>query len=189
MSRPTFPEGAAVALIAALFGSISFTVLPGLLGSASTLQLTVAALGLGYVLYLLGRTQERTGRVVALGAWLLFAGLGLFLVGDPLPYLAVHLGMVWLVRALYHQSGPLAALIDLTLNLLALAAGVWAFVHTSSTFLGIWTFFLVQALFVAIPSTDGRDLATNPTDGGQPDPFQTAYRNAEAALRKLSTHP
>ena len=99
------------------------------------------------------------------------------------------LALVWLVRALYHQPGPLAALMDLALNLGALMAGLWAFKFADSMFLGIWTFFLVQALFVAMPSADGRRAGSDAGTGPQPDQFQTAYRSAEAALRKLSSHP
>ncbi len=189
MKRPCFSEGVIVALVAAIFGSIVYTVLPGLLGPAWTVRALSAGLGLGYILYLLRRSPEHTGRVVTLTGWLLVAGSSWFLVTDPLLYLAVHLALVWLVRTLYHQPGPLAALMDLALNLTAVMAGLWAFVHTDSMFLGIWTFFLVQALFVAIPSAEGRRVGSDTGAAPQPDPFQTAYRSAEAALRKLSSHP
>ena len=69
---------------------------------------------------------------------------------DPLLYLALHLVLIWLVRSLYHQPGPLAALLDLVLNLFALMAGLWAFVHADSIFMGVWTFFLIQAMFIGI---------------------------------------
>ncbi len=189
MKRPSFSEGVIVALVAALIGSMVYTVLPGLLGPAWTIRALVAGLGLGYILYLLRRSPERTGRFVTLTGWLLLAGPSWFLIVDPLLYLTVHLALVWLVRALYHQPGPLAALMDLALNLTALMAGLWAFVHSESAFLGIWTFFLVQALFVAVPSADGRRAGSDAGTGPQPDQFQTAYRSAEAALRKLSSHP
>ena len=108
-------------------------------------------------------------------------------VNDPLLYLSAHLGLIWLVRILYHQPGPLAAILDLALNVTALVAGIWAYVHAGSVFLGIWTFFLVQALFVAIPAADGRRRGHD-TDSRSPrDPFQLAYNNAESALRKLSS--
>jgi hypothetical protein len=135
--------------------------------------------------YLLAKSRERTGRFVTLTVWLVLAGIGWTLVEDLWPHLALHLGLVWLVRALYHQPGPLAALLDLALNLLALMAGVWAYGHAGSLFLGIWTFFLVQALFVAIPAANGRRR-----DGveARDDQFLRAHRSAEAALRKLSAH-
>jgi hypothetical protein len=189
MKRPSFSEGVLVALVAAVLGSMVYMVLPGLLGPAWTIRALIAGIGLGYILYLLRRSPERTGRLVTLTGWLLVAGSSWFLVTDPPLYLAVHLGMVWLVRALYHQPGPLAALMDLALNLTALMAGLWAFEHADSVFLGIWTFFLMQALFVAVPSADGRRAGSDAGNGPQPDQFQRAYRSAEAALHKLSSHP
>ena len=189
MKRPSFSEGVIFALVAALLGSMVNMVLPGLLGPTWTSRALIAGLGLGYILYLLRRSPECTGRLVTLTGWLLLAGSSWFLVTDPPLYLALHLALVWLVRALYHQPGPLAALMDLALNLGALMAGLWAFKFADSMFLGIWTFFLVQALFVAMPSADGRRAGSDAGTGTQPDQFQTAYRSAEAALRKLSSHP
>ena len=186
MKRPGFSEGVIVALAAALLGSMMFTVMPVIVGLDITLRLTVAALGLGYMLYLLKRSSESTGRIVTLTLWLLISGIAWLVVADPLIYLALHLGMIWLVRTRYHQPGPLAALLDLGLNLLASIAAVWAFVHADSVFLGIWSFFLVQALFVAIPAADGRQVGADRDEPARPDRFQQAHRSAEAALRKLS---
>jgi len=187
MKGPSFPEGVALALTAGLIASVAYTVLPGVLGLDWTTRALIAGLGLGYVLYLLRRSAERTGRIVTLTAWLLLAGMGWFLVMDPLLYLALHLGLIWLVRVLYHQPGPLAALLDLALNLFALLAGLWAFWHADSVFMGVWTFFLVQAVFVGIPSLGNRSRHGNAPSEQQADHFQLAFRSAEAALRKLST--
>jgi hypothetical protein len=55
-------------------------------------------------------------------------------------------------------------------------------------FLGIWCFFLVQALFVLIPrSIERKSRTVQPGHGGE-DRFQHAYRVADAAVRKLTTH-
>jgi hypothetical protein len=185
MKGPSFSEGVALALIASLVASVTYSVLPALFGPAWTARALIAALGLAYVLYLLRRSRKRTGRIVTVAAWLSVAALDWFLVPDPLLYLAVHLGMVWLVRSLYHQSGPMAALADLALNAFALMAGIWAFLHADSLFLGVWSFFLVQALFVGIPTTRAAGRRGTQHDR-QVDPFQAACRSAEAALRRLS---
>ena len=101
-------------------------------------------------------------------------------------YLLVHVVMIWLVRALYFYSSLLAALADLGLNALAMAAVVWASLQSGSLMLAMWCFFLVQALFVMLPrnmeKSRNETLAT-----GEVDPFDTARRNAQAALRKLSS--
>ena len=186
--NPSFPEGVVVALAAAAVGSMVHTVLPGVFGLEGTGRVLIAGLGLAYVVYLLRRSRERTGRVVTLVTWLLLAALAWGLVADPLLYLMLHLGLVWLVRVLYHQPGPLAALLDLALNLSGLMAGLWAFMHTDSVFMGVWTYFLVQALFAGIPSLCDRRSRGGDSTGHKDDHFQHAYRSAEAAMRKLSTH-
>jgi hypothetical protein len=183
MKRPSFSEGVLVALGAGLFSSVALTVIPYTVGLEWSMRALIAGLGLGYVVYLLHRSHGRTGRVVTLATWLLLAGLSWFLVVDPLLYLALHLVLIWLVRSLYHQPGPLAALLDLVLNLFALMAGLWAFVHADSIFMGVWTFFLIQAMFIGIPSLSNRSGATPEP---QADEFELAYRSAETALRKLS---
>jgi hypothetical protein len=54
-------------------------------------------------------------------------------------------------------------------------------------FLGIWCFFLVQALFVAIPKRINRKPGAVPAGHESADRFQHAYRAAETAVRKLSS--
>jgi len=188
MKRPSFPEGVLLALAAGVLSSVVYTTLPGIFGLEWTSRALITLLGLGYVLYLLHRSPERIGRIVTLAGWLLLTGTSWFLIMDPLSYLAVHLGLIWLIRSLYHQPGPLAALLDLALNLFAVVAGLWAFAHADSVFMGVWTFFLVQALFVGIPSLGNPGSRSDTTTGHQPDGFQQAYRGAEAALRRLSSH-
>ena len=100
----------------------------------------------------------------------------------------LHIGLIWLVRSLYFYASVVSALTDLGLSGLALAAAVWAVTHTGSLFLAIWCFFLVQALFVAIPHA----LSGKAAPGIQPaadrdDRFERAHRAAEAAVRKLSS--
>ncbi|MGH8576033.1 MAG: hypothetical protein ACREXX_07925 [Gammaproteobacteria bacterium] len=80
----------------------------------------------------------------------------------------------------------LSALADLGLNALSVMATVWAVRQTGSVLLGIWCFFLVQALFVAIPPA----MQRKKRGSGEPeaeDRFQEAYRVAESALRSLTS--
>ncbi len=189
MNRPRFVDGVVVALIAALIGSMALTIGPAIVGLDITLRLTIAGLGLGYMLYLLARSEESIGRVVTVVGWLLASGIAGSLIADPLIYLALHLVMLWLVRVLYHQPGFVAALLDLGLHLLATTAGIWAFVHADSVFLGIWSFFLVQALFTALPAAQPRKTHQRGERQIPGERFAQAQRSAEAALRRLSaTH-
>jgi len=78
---------------------------------------------------------------------------------------------------------------DFMLHGFALGASAWAFFHTGSLFLSLWCFFLAQALFVLIPARIGKkQAATSINDSNNDVNFQRAYREAEAAVRKLSTH-
>lgn len=183
MKRPGFLEGVVVALIASVFGAAVLTV-PALLFGSGLDRLVIAAIGLAYVLYLLVRSGERIGRVTVVTLWLLVAAASWWLA-PPLPiFVVVHVGMVWLVRSLYFHASALSAVADLGLNGLAVAAAIWAGFHTHSLWLGLWCFFLVQALFVAIPPHWRRPKHAQATAD---DRFEAAHRAAESALRKFST--
>ncbi len=187
MKQPTFPEGVAVALAASLAGGVLYTALDTVFPGVPVLRLLIAAIGLVYVVYLLGRSTERVGRVTAAAAWLLVAGVLWFTHPPLLLYVCVHLGMIWLIRSLYFYSSALSALADLGLNGLGLAAGIWAITRTGSVLLGIWCFFLVQALFVFIPKSVSRKPGAGQAGQAGEDRFQHAYRAAETAVRKLSS--
>ena len=75
---------------------------------------------------------------------------------------------------------------DLGISTLSVSATVWAITRSGSVFLATWCFFLVQALFVAIPPTVQRKRAQakQRTDD---DNFDNARRRADAALRQLFT--
>lgn len=185
MNRPTFLEGVVVALAASVVGGLSYAVLVPALAGAPVLRLLIAGIALGYVIYLLRRSPERVGRITALAAWCLAAGAIWSMDPPLLPYLSLHLGLVWLVRSLYFYSSMLSALADLGLSGLSLAAAVWATSHSHSLFLGIWSLFLVQALFAAIPAGTRRNGGV--TAHREQDRFERAHRAAEASLRKLSS--
>lgn len=185
MRRPTFFEGVGVAFGASLFGGVLHGALSGLFFGVWPLQLLITAMALGYLLYLLSRTQERVGRVSALLLWALVS-VTTWLIGLPLPlYLLLQLGLIWLVRSLYFYSSLFCALADLGLTALGLAAAVWAMFQTGNLFLAIWCFFLLQALFVAIPASLERKSVKGTVN--TEDSFQHARRAAETALRKLSS--
>ena len=187
MKQPTFPEGVAVAVTASLAGGVLYTALNVVFPGVPVLRLLIAGIGLAYVVYLLGRSPERVGRVTTAAAWLLLAGMLWFTHPPLLFYICAHLGAIWLVRSLYFYSSALSALADMGLNVLALAASIWAVTRTGSVFLGIWCFFLVQALFVAIPKSIQRKSGAAAAGHAPADRFQHAYRAAETAVRKLSS--
>jgi hypothetical protein len=187
MKQPTFFEGVAVALSASLVGSVLFTALTPVFAGGGALRLLIASIGLGYVVYLLSRSRERAGRITVPAVWAL-AAAATWLLQPALPlYVLAHASFVWLIRSLYFYSSLLPALGDLGLTGLSLAAAVWAADHSGSLFLSIWCFFLVQALFVAIPSRLSRRRRTSQPEHEGEDRFERAHRVAETAVRKLSS--
>jgi hypothetical protein len=185
MKRPTFYEGVGVALIVSVATGILFPVLVTLFSEIFVLRSLIAGVGLAYLLYLLKRSDERVGRITTLVVWWIVTTL-IWSLGLSLPlYLLAQLGLIWLTRSLYYYSSLLAALADLGLVLFGAAAATWAWLTTHSPWTTLWCFFLVQALFVFIPSRiDGRWTKSKPEMGQ--DRFQRAYRVAETALTKLS---
>lgn len=184
---PSFLQGVAVAFVLSLVGAVLFTALSTLFAGGFIVRLIIALLGFAYVLYLLRGSRERAGRVATVALWCVGAGAAWF-TGIPLAlYLVVHVGMVWLIRSLYFYSSALPALADMGLSGLALAAAAWAAHHTGSVFLTLWTFFLVQALFVAIPRSMRGQSGERPARTA-PEPFERAHRAAQSALRRLSVN-
>lgn len=184
MKRPSFLEGALLALTAALVGTLAYAALAWALPPNTALRLVAAGLGIGYLLYLLGRSPERVGRVTIPSLWLILSAL-LWLLVPSLPlYLAAHLAMGWAARSLYFHQGLLGALADLGLIGFGLMAALGAYLHTGSLFLSLWCLFLVQALFVFIPSRSSQ--RDDPFDANE-DGFRRAHQAAQSALQRLST--
>lgn len=186
MKQPAFLEGVAFALATSITGSMLMAALPVFLPGSLVLRLVIAGIGLGYILYLILRSRRRIGRITVLAAWMLMAVFS-WISGPPLVlYVLIHVLSVWLIRSLYYHTSVLPALADLALNGLGLAAALWAIARTDSMFLAIWSFFLVQALFISIPKSLYRDSSGNPLGPQHPDRFEHAHGIAEAALRKLT---
>lgn len=182
MNQPTFLEGAMLALIAAISGSVLFTVLNLFLPADTTVRLLISLLSLAYAGYLMIRSHKRLGRITAFSAWLLAAVAGWVLLPSVLHTLLLHCVFIWIVRSFYLRSGLLAATADLALTALSLAAALWATLQSGSPFLTIWCFFLTQALFTAIPkSWRGKQLPAEAVN----DSFHHAYQTAQKALSKL----
>lgn len=186
MKQPTVFEGIGVAAITSLAGAAGFSMLAFMMGSGSVFRLMIAMMALGYVVYLLLRSNERVGRVSVITIWSVVAVVNFVLTPSFLLYVVIHLVMIWLVRVLYFYHGVLPALLDLGLTGLSVMTAVWAWVATGSLLLSFWCFFLVQSLFVLIPkklSTNSQQKYTRPESK---DRFERAHHAAELAVRKLT---
>lgn len=192
MKRPSFFHGVIVAAVLGFFASAIVATLTPFVGLGAVLRLVIPALGLAYLLYLFSRSEERVGRATALAAWGTLAAITWW-VAPPLPlYLLIHVGAIWLLRSLYFYSGVMPALMDLGISTLSVSATVWAISRSGSVFLATWCFFLVQALFVAIPPAirsrrkGQRDSLANSAIENNEN-FERAKRTADQALRQLFT--
>ncbi len=151
MKQLSFLSGAAVAFVLALTAGIAAFVLVPAVGIGTLLQLLVSVLGFLYLIWLIGGSRRRSGHFVALAFWGVLS-VGTWILAPTLSmYLLMHVAAIWLIRSLLIYSGLLPALLDLGLTAAGAAAATWAFSRTGNVFLATWCFFLLQALFVAIP--------------------------------------
>ncbi len=188
MKRPSFFHGVIIAAVFGFFASAIVATLTPFIGPGAVLRLVIPALGLSYLLYLFSRSPERVGRVTTLLVW---SGLAVvtWWVAPALPlYLLIHVAAVWLVRCLYFYSGMVPALLDLGLTTLSVSATVWAITRSGSVFLATWCFFLVQALFVAIPAAANSRQQPQRRMAAKSETFDHARRQADQALRQLFTN-
>jgi hypothetical protein len=186
MKCPTFFEGVTLALAVSIGGSLLASIFSTVLPANMVLHLLIAGPAFVYVIYLLSRSKERTGRVTVIAVWCVAAASIWVFSPSFVMYAVLHLILIWLVRSLYFYSSVLSALTDMGLSGLGLLTAVWAGSWTGSIFLSLWCFFLIQALFVFIPTSwRGRTFSTMETPVTE-NPFDIAHRAAEAAVRKLS---
>ena len=183
MKRPGFWRELAIAFAVSVVGAVGFHLANGLLGPWIALRLLVAGAGAAFALAYLASAPTRIGRIAAV---MLFVVLDVALVVFHAPlwiWAASQVFALWLLRCSYFHGSAFAALGDLMLATCAIAAAWAALLHNGSAFLALWTFGLVQALFVFIPATLTPAAATAaPTHR-----FDQAQRTAEAALRRMTT--
>ena len=187
MKRPAFTEGVLYAVILGILGSLAYTGLHLFITGRQALWSAVTFVCLIYLVHLLKRSPERTGRVTVFSCWLLITA-GLWLIQPSFTaFILAQAAMLWLVRSLYFYASVLSALADSILTGLALAAVVWGVTYTGSVFFCIWSFFLIQALYITIPPDWTRPSREKKINIDHEDRFEQAHRCAEAAIRKLSS--
>ncbi len=188
MKSSSLFEGIIVALITSFVGSVIYFAFSSLFSDSVLIRLLTSGLSFGYILYLLSRSKDRVGRITVIAVWS-FSVICLWFIWPPITlFILMHLIAIWLVRSLYFYSSLFSSLTDLALNGFSVAVAFWAASHTGSLFLTIWCFFLTQALFVLIPTGIKKSEAHTAAPLKNRSEFQTAYRAAEAAVRKLSTN-
>lgn len=181
MNRTHFWPGVVAALGLSLTGALVFHALAEMFEPAQVLRLLLPALAAACLLWLIVRHGARVGRLASMVGLVLLA-TALLLLNPPLWLWLMTLTVwLWLMRTLLVYHRLFAATVDGLLSALALAAAIIAFTHSNSLFLALWSFFLVQSLYVFIP-----DLTASAPVVPAEDPFQRAERNARHALRRLA---
>jgi hypothetical protein len=180
--RLSLTGGVVAAFAFSIAGAALLAVLGPILGIGIIARGVIALLGFAYVLYLVGRSGERVGRISTIACWLVCTALALLVDLPFMSFVLVHVGLVWLVRSLYYYSGLLPALIDFGLSLLGTAFAVWSAQRTGSFGLALWCFFLAQAFHALIPAS----VRPGPGHSEAEDAFARAHRAAESAVRRLS---
>jgi hypothetical protein len=187
MKSATFLHGVFLAAVLAFMASAVVAALTPFVGFGHVIRLVIPALAFAYLLCLMRSSDERTGRLTTLTLWGAMA-VASWWFSPPLTfYVLIHVGAVWLVRSLYFYSGVFPALLDMGLSAMSMAALGWAITRTGSLFIGIWSFFLVQALFVAIPASISRKRNSNANPVADNERFDRAHRQADRALQQLFT--
>lgn len=188
--RGSFLREAGFGFILSLVAAVVASTLTVFLAPATVLRALVAAIALALVLRAIARSNEKTGRIVTLAVWFAAAAT-VWLAGFGLPaYVAIHVLLLWLVRALFACSRPLEAGLELALSLLAASFATYAAVRTGSVFLASWSFVLVMALGAAIPALVRRFTEPKPQTLPSDDPnrgFARASRAADEALQRIAT--
>lgn len=178
-----FGEGVLVALLAAPAGAMTFALLAGLVPPAAALMATLTVLGGAYSAYLIVRSRARSGRLVLPLLWLVAAFAVWLAAPGPAIALFVHGGLIWLIRAWTCHHRVLTVLLDLVLSCAAALAAVTSLRMSHSLALAIWSYFLLQALFVwLVPLFDARQPMAR---AGVDAAFNRALRQAEAAVRRM----
>jgi hypothetical protein len=118
--------GALVAFVLALAGAAVFAATTPWLSTAHAIRGIAIALGGAYTLYLLSRSEERTGRIATVALWCVATALAVVFASSLPLFLICQVASIWLIRSLYFHGSIVAALADLGLGGLALAFAIWA---------------------------------------------------------------
>jgi len=177
--------GFLLSVLAAAVTTTALIFFPG----GGVVRAVIAAVACAYLVVTLGRSGVATGRIVTMVIWITAVGAAWFAGLGIAAYLAVNIGLLWLVRALYLHSSLLEAALDLCLVVLAASFATWAAIRTDSVLLACWSFFVVQALHVGIPAVCAGLLRRAPAAGCDEHAnrrFAEAGKAADEALRRIA---
>lgn len=184
-SKPTLMEGAVIGIAISIGVSLFFVGGISLLSGGLGFRFLTGIIFLIYTLYLLSKSQEKTGKITIISIWLLVSVLNFLFTESVLLYVTIYIAMTWLIRSLYFYNSLLSSGIDLLVTVLASFICLLTWNYTGSLLLTIWSFFLIQSLFVFIPRHYRDSPFTNANSRSVNTAFEQACRNAEVSLEKL----
>lgn len=186
-SQATLSEGVILGLGISVVSAVFFMGMISLLPGGFVFRILITLISLFYIIYLFSRHSEKTGKITISLGWVIISVLNHVLTDSTLLFITIHISMIWLVRSLYFYNSLWSSALDFALSFLALLASVLTWDHTSSLLLSIWSFFLVQSLFVFIPKQlNTRTSKTTPKTIHHS--FEQACQQAQIALQRLKTY-
>jgi len=183
MKTPSFLNAVSIGLAISLVGALFFITAMLLMPVALSVYLSISVVAASYSIFLCISGKSKSG-------WLTFniaiafttaAAWGFSL--SILSFLALTLLLIWLLRSSRFYKRISSILLDLILLAAGFLSAIATYTHTQSFFIGLWVFFLTQALFVFIPHTH---TAQNSQTMLRQNAFDTALKNAESALTKIN---
>ena len=164
------------------------SVLSGLFPSAIVLSTTIFISFLSFC-FLSKQRSDRSGKIVAtVAAICLFCGL-LVYGASPVTLALFSAIFLSLSRIAFYHTRALSIGIDIGFSFLSIVIAFWSIAETHSIFLAFWSFFFCQTLaLLAIGNTESQaHELTQTKQKNIHTSFERAYRQAENAVRKVST--
>lgn len=186
MKRPSLLAGIAFAFVVAIFASPLWWGLKTTLPFFWAFRLAVLVPYLAYCTYLLLAARARIG-IITLSAANLILGVALFSLPISNSLVVSTLAaLVTLNRSLLFHRSLVSIASDGMVSGLGLLFAGYLFSATGSVPAALWSFFLVQSVFMMIPARFSESgVPTSSAEKEEVDPFQRSQRQAHEALQRL----
>lgn len=180
MKRFSFLSNVLAAVALSVIAVIVQETMVPLLGAAAGTRMTLLAISLGYMSFLIQQLTPHFGIALIVVSWCITNAL-LLAINPPFYFwMLAHTAFGWLIRSALRYQQMHHWILDGVVTLLATGAGVATLLRTGNPGLSVWSHFVVLAwvAFIAAPRKNADPLPAAST-------FQNAMRTADGALRRL----